>query len=73
MMGAGNSERADAAQRAAETRRRLLKAGQNAAASGSSDEESVMIGQWSVSRHSDELPARASHDTAEDDDPDFAA
>jgi hypothetical protein len=76
--GAGNGERAAAAERAAETRKKLLKAGQNAGATGAgavadADEDaSLMIGQWTDSRHSEVMPAAQYHDAAEGDDPDFA-
>jgi hypothetical protein len=71
--GAANSERAAADKRAAEVRRRLLKAGQSAgAAAGSSDGETLLIGQWTDSRHSEVLPAAEYRDAAEGDDPDFA-
>jgi hypothetical protein len=71
--GAGNSERAAAAERAAETRRRLLKAGQSAGAVADADEDvSLLIGQWADSRHSEVLPAAQYRNAEEGDDPDFA-
>jgi hypothetical protein len=71
--GAANSERAAAAERAAEVRKRLLKAGQNAeAGSDSGDGVSLLIGQWTDSRHSEVLPPAQYHEAAEGDDPDFA-
>jgi hypothetical protein len=69
--GAESSERA--AERAAEVRRRLLKAGQSASApSDSGDGVPLLIGQWTDSRHSEVLPAAQYRDAAEGDDPDFA-
>lgn len=51
-----NSARAAAAERAAETRKRLLREGQSRPGLGGPDdlspEEMAMIGRWMVSRHS---------------------
>jgi hypothetical protein len=75
--GAGGSERAAAAERAAETRKKLLKAGQSAGSSGAgsvadADEDvSLMIGQWTDSRHSEVMPAAQYRNAEEGDDPDF--
>jgi hypothetical protein len=70
--GAANNERAAAAERAAEVRKRLLKAGQSTeASSDSGDGVSLLIGQWTDSRHSEVLPAAQYHEAAEGDDPDF--
>lgn len=70
--GAGSSERAAAAERAAEVRKRLLKAGQSAGSiSDSGDGVSLLIGQWTDSRHSEVLPAAQYRDAVEGSDPDF--
>jgi hypothetical protein len=72
-VGAANSERAAAAERAAEVRKRLLKAGQSGApVSDSGDGVSLLIGQWTDSRHSEVLPTVQYRDAVEGDDPDFA-
>jgi hypothetical protein len=71
--GAGNSDRAAAAERAAETRRKLLRAGHSAGTVADADKDvSLLIGQWTDSRHSGVMPAAQYHDAAEGDDPDFA-
>jgi hypothetical protein len=75
--GAANSERAGAAERAAEVRKRLLKAGQNSGAMGagpvpdSSDGVTLLIGQWTDSRHSEVLPAAQYREAVEGEEPDF--
>jgi hypothetical protein len=48
---AAQNEKAAAAQRAAEVRRKLLK-GASETAGSATPEESLMIGQWMDSRHS---------------------
>jgi hypothetical protein len=68
--GVSNGERAAAAQRAAETRKRLLKAGQN----GSDDlspEETALIGHWLDARHSQVLGEDEYRAAASGRDPDF--
>ena len=49
--GAAQGERAAAAQRAAEVRKRLLKSGSEIEGAAT-PEESLLIGQWMDSRHS---------------------
>jgi hypothetical protein len=70
---AAGNKRAAAAQRAAETRKRLLKAAQGAGVNAdASPEESLLIGQWLDSRHSHVLPGDEYHAAAEGEDTDFA-
>lgn len=68
--GVSNGERAAAAQRAAETRKRLLKAGQNEP-SDASPEETALIGQWLDARHSQVLSADEYRPAASGRDADF--
>ncbi len=63
------SERAAAAQRAAEVRKRLLKTAQ--AAGAATPEETLLIGHWLDSRHSQVLSNDDNHAAAEGKDPDF--
>jgi hypothetical protein len=70
-ISAAGSERAAAAQRAAEVRKRLLKAAQEAAPDAT-PEESLLIGQWLDSRHSQVLPGDSYHAASEGEDPDLA-
>ena len=64
------NERAASAQRAAETRKRLLKSAQSIAA-GSDPDATLLIGQWLDSRHSQVLPGDEYHAAAEGKDPDL--
>ena len=69
---ASGNERAAAAERATEVRKRLLKAAQGTGANtNASPEESLLIGQWLDSRHSQVLPGDEYHAAAEGED-DFA-
>ena len=65
------NERAAAAERATEVRKRLLKAAQGAERRRIPG-ESLLIGQWLDSRHSQVLPGDEYHAAAEGEDPDFA-
>ena len=67
---AAANERAAAAQRAAEVRKRLLKAAQGAAADAS-PEETLLIGQWLDSRPGQVLPGDSYHSASEGKDPGF--
>jgi hypothetical protein len=67
---AAGNERAAAAQRAIEVRKRLLKAAQSPVA-GATPEENLLIGQWLDSRHSQVLPGDEYHSAAQGKDPDF--
>lgn len=67
---AAGNERAAAAQRAVEVRKRLLKAAQSAPAAAT-PEESILIGQWLDSRHSQVLPGDQYHSAAQGEDSDF--
>jgi hypothetical protein len=67
---AGN-ERAAAAERATDVRKRLLKAAQSSAPDAS-PEEALLIGQWLDSRHSQVLPGDSYHAASEGEDPDLA-
>jgi len=70
--GTANNERTAAAERAAEVRKRLLKAGQSAGTvSDSGDGVTLLIRQWTDSRHSEVLPPAQYHEAAEGEDPDF--
>ena len=66
----GNGERSAAAQRAAEVRKKLLK---NAASveEAASPEESLLIGQWLDSRHSQVLSEDEYRTAASGKDPDL--
>ena len=66
---AADNERA-AAQRAAEVRKKLLKSAQSVDAN-TSPEETLLIGQWLDSRHSQVLPAGEYHAAEEGQDPDL--
>ncbi len=68
---AAGNERAAAAQRAVEVRKRLLKASQNSVADAT-PEESFIIGQWLDSRHSQVPPGDEYHSASQGEDPDFA-
>ena len=68
---AGN-ERAAAAQRAAEVRKRLLKSAQKVDEEAAADPDAtLLIGQWLDSRHSQVLPGDQYHAAAEGEDPDL--
>ena len=70
--GTANNERTAAAERAAEVRKRLLKARQTTeASSDSGDGVTLLIGQWTDSRHSEVLPPAQYHEAAEGEDSDF--
>jgi hypothetical protein len=70
--GLADGERAAAAQRAAEVRKKLLKSGQSISASADSDPEAaLLIGQWLDSRHSQVLPQDEYHSAVEGKDPNF--
>ena len=65
-----NSDRAAAARRAAQTRKRLLRAGQD----GPEDlgpEETALIGQWMDTRHSQVLTGDEERPAVTGKDPDF--
>jgi len=64
------AEKAAAAQRAAEVRKKLA-AGAQAAGSASSTEETLMIGHWLDSRHSQTESESEYHASAAGRDPDF--
>ena len=68
---AAGNERTAAAQRAADVRRRLLKAAQSATAAAT-PEENLLIGQWLDSLHSQVLPPDSYHAASEGEDPDLA-
>ena len=69
MYSAAQGERATAAERAAEVRKKLLKsAGQ---IEGSTPEETLMISQWLDSRHSQTQSAAEYRVAASGRDPDF--
>ncbi len=70
-ISAAGNERAAAAQRAADVRKRLLKAAQSDAPNAT-PEENLLIGQWLDSRHSQVLPGDSYHAASEGEDPDFA-
>lgn len=63
-------EKAAAAQRAADVRRKLLKSGASVEGSAS-PEEAFMVGQWLDSRHSQVLSEDEYHAGAAGKDPDF--
>ncbi len=69
---AAGNERAMAAQRAAEVRKRLLKSAQGIDEEAASDPDTVLlIGQWLDSRHSQVLPADEYQAAESGNDPDF--
>jgi len=70
LYSAAQGERAAAAERAAEVRKKLLKSasGLDAAAS---PEETLLISQWMDGRHSQVLSGDAYHAAASGKDPDF--
>ena len=66
------NERAANAQRAAEVRKKLLKAGQSEDLEVNTDPDAtLLIGQWLDSRHSQVLPGDEYHAAAEGKDPDL--
>ena len=66
------NERAANAQRAAEVRKRLLKAGQSGDLEVNDDPgATLLIGQWLDCRHSQVLPGDEYHAAAEGKDPDL--
>ena len=67
---AAGNERAAATQRAADVRKRLLKAAQEAAPDAT-PEENLLIGQWLDSRRSQVLPGDSYHAASQGEDPDF--
>jgi hypothetical protein len=66
----GNGERSAAAQRATEVRKKLLKSASSLEA-GASPEETLLIGKWLDSRHSQVLDADEYHDVASGKNPDL--
>ena len=69
---ASGNQRAAAAQRAAEVRKKLLKAARGEGEQVSADPDATLfIGQWLDSRHSQTLPASEYHTAASGKDPDF--
>jgi len=68
--GAAQGERAAAAQRAAEVRKRLLKSGSEIEGAAT-PEESLLIGQWMDSRHSQLQSEEQYHTAVAGRDPDF--
>ncbi|MGA3334543.1 MAG: hypothetical protein ABSC62_10320 [Terracidiphilus sp.] len=67
---AGNEQSAAAAERATQVRKRLLKTAQGATADAT-PEETLLIGQWLDSRHSQVLPGDEYHSASQGKDPDF--
>ncbi len=67
---AAGNERAAAAERATQVRKRLLKTAQSAAA-GATPEENLLIDQWLDSRHSQVLPGDEYHAASQGEDPDL--
>ncbi len=67
---AAGNQRAAAAERAAEIRKKLLKSARTIEADASA-EEALLIGQWLDSRHSQVLPGDEYHAAAAGKDPDF--
>jgi hypothetical protein len=66
------NERAANAQRAAEVRKKLLKAAQSDDLDVNTDPDAaLLIGQWLDSRHSQTLPGDEYHAAAEGKDPDL--
>jgi len=70
-ISAAGIERAAAAQRATEVRKRLLKAGQSTAPSAT-PEENLLIGQWLDGRHSQVLSGDGYHSVSQGEDRDFS-
>ena len=70
LYAAAQGEKAAAAQRAAEVRKRLLKSAQSIE-SGADPDATLLIGQWLDSRHSQVLPQDEYHTAAAGKDPDF--
>jgi hypothetical protein len=70
VQSAAGAERAAAAERAADVRRKLA-AGAQGAGGASSPEETLMIGQWMDSRHSQTQSADEYRTSAEGRNPDF--
>ncbi|MFZ0337660.1 MAG: hypothetical protein WAL45_06480 [Terracidiphilus sp.] len=69
---AAGNERAAAAQRAAETRKRLLRSAQSIEGQATTDPDAtLLIGQWLDSRHSQVLAGDEYHAAAEGKDPDL--
>ncbi len=69
---AAGNERAAAAQRAAEIRKRLLKSAQSGEDEATADPDAnLLIGQWLDSRHSQVLPGDEYHAAAQGKDPDL--
>ena len=68
--GVSNGEKAATAERAAETRKRLLKAGQSGP-DDQSPEETALIGHWLDARHSQVLSEDEYRPAASGRDPDF--
>jgi hypothetical protein len=67
---AAGNERAAAAQRAAETRKRLRESAQSGEVETDPD-ATLLIGQWLDSRHSQVLPGDEYHAAAQGKDPDL--
>jgi hypothetical protein len=66
------NERTASSQRAAEVRKKLLKAGQTDDSEVNTDPNAAMlIGQWLDSRHSQVLPSDEYHSASEGKDPDL--
>jgi hypothetical protein len=70
LYSAAQAERAAAARRAADTRKKLARNAQDIEA-GASPEEAAMIGQWLDSRHSQVLSGDEYHASVSGKDPDF--
>jgi hypothetical protein len=70
LYSAAQGERAAAARRAAETRRKLARNAQEIEA-GASPEEAAMIGQWLDGRHSQVLSGDEYHASVSGKDPNF--
>jgi len=71
-ISAAGNERAAAAQRAAEVRKRLLKSAAEIDADSNSDPDAtLLVGQWLDSRHSQVLPGDEYRDAASGKDPDL--
>jgi hypothetical protein len=70
LYAAAQSERAAAARRAAEVRKRLLKSAQNVEGDAT-PEETLLIGQWLDSRNSQVQSPDQYHASSSGKDPDF--
>lgn len=68
---AAGNERAAAAERASQVRKRLLKASQSAPA-GLTPEANLLVGRWLDSRYSQVLPGAGYQPASEGEDPGFA-